>query len=372
MQINFKRIILISFGMLLFSNLYAQDSLFIKGQILGDKIDNLTLALSDITTSPPVVTTAKSGVDGSFSFKVPSAKLAIYRLYLTADNFLMLLMTGQDINLKLNSEKLNLNPEIAGSDDTHILYEIANKSSLFDQQLDSINKVYGAARSNENLADQLPLLQSAYEQTAENQKEVLRQSLMANPASPSALFFIDKLDIDADLAVYEKVAGSLFAKFPDYKLVSELHSRVELEKKLQPGNPAPEIIMPDQDGKLIKLSSMRGKVVLIDFWASWCSPCRRENPEVVRIYNRFKDKGFDIYGVSLDRDAKSWHNAIASDSLAWTHVGDMKYWQTEGALAYGVKSIPHTVLIDRNGIIIARKFRSKALEEKLEEIFGKD
>lgn len=328
------------------------------------------MALSDITINPPVVVTRISGPDGSFSFKMPFSRLAIYKLYSTSDNFIMLLVTGQSIDLQLNYEKLSLNPVISGSDDTRFLYEIAKKSMLFDNQLDSLNKAFGEARGNPELLEKLPLIQASYEQTVMKQKEAIRADLLSNSGSPATLFFIDKLDTDVDLDVYIKVSEALFFKFPEYKMVSDLKARVDLEKKLQPGNQAPEISLPDKDGKIVLLSSLRGKVVLIDFWASWCGPCRRDNPEIVKMYNRFKGKGFDIFGVSLDRDASAWLGAIEKDGLVWTQVSDLKYWQSEGAKAYGVSSIPHTALIDRDGIIIARKLRGKVLESKLEEIFG--
>ncbi|MFH1121723.1 MAG: AhpC/TSA family protein [Bacteroidota bacterium] len=351
---------------------FAQDSLFIRGKINGSNTANLTMALADIIVTPPSPVTGVTSQDGSFSFKIPAAKLAIYRLYLSGENFVMLLVTGQDIELFLNAEKLNLNPEIKGSDDTRILYEIAFMSSAYDKKLDSLNKAFGEARGNEQLLSRIPGIQAAYEQISIEQKVRLKEALVANPSSPSTLFFIDKMELDTDLDVYEKVSESLYIKYPDYKLVTDLKARVDLEKELRPGKTAPEITLPDQEGKPVKLSSLRGKVVLIDFWASWCSPCRRENPEVVRIYNRFKDRGFDIFGVSLDRDAAGWFGAIEKDGLVWTQVSDLKYWDSAAAKAYGVKAIPHTVLIDRDGKIIARKLRGKVLEEKLEELLGQN
>ncbi|KAF0198751.1 MAG: alkyl hydroperoxide reductase [Bacteroidetes bacterium] len=370
---NFSQRTITSIFCLLFTfTAFSQDSLFIKGRITGSNTGNQTLALSDIVVAPPVSVTTITGKDGSFSFTVPSSPLSIYRLYLSGENFIMLLVTGESIDLELNAEKLNLNPVIRGSEDTRILYDIAVMSSAYDKKLDSLNKAYGEARGSEQLQGRIPVIQAAYEQAVNEQKTRLKQALTTYPASPASLFFIDKLEIDTDLGIYSLVAGELYSKYPAHKLVADLKLRVDLEKELQPGKPAPEINLPDMDGKPVKLSSLRGKIVMIDFWASWCSPCRRENPEVVRIYNRFKDKGFDIYGVSLDRDANGWFGAIAKDGLVWTQVSDLKYWESAGAKAYGVKAIPHTVLINREGKIIARKLRGKALEDKLEELLGKD
>jgi len=133
------------------------------------------------------------------------------------------------------------------------------------------------------------------------------------------------------------------------------------------GEVAPEIALPDTQGKINKLSSLRGKYVLIDFWAAWCGPCRREAPNLVRIYNKYKEKGFEIYGVSLDRDKNSWLGAIESDNLDWVHVSDLKYWQSDVVGLYGFSGIPYTVLIDREGKIIAKGLRGEQLENKLAE-----
>ena len=127
--------------------------------------------------------------------------------------------------------------------------------------------------------------------------------------------------------------------------------------------------MPDTTGKIVKLSSMRGKYVLVDFWAKWCGPCRGENPNVVRVYNKYKDKGFTVYGVSLDRNKEDWLKAIHEDNLTWTHVSDLKFWQSEAAKIYSINAIPFSVLLDPNGVIIAKNLRDLALEAKLAEIF---
>ncbi len=136
------------------------------------------------------------------------------------------------------------------------------------------------------------------------------------------------------------------------------------------GGEAPEIVQNSITGEPLSLSSLRGKVVLIDFWASWCRPCRKENPHVKKLYSQYKDKGFDIYAVSLDRKQGAWANAIKVDGLPWHHVSDLKGWSSGAAKLYGVTSIPQTVLIDRNGKILARNLRGPALDQKLAEIFG--
>ncbi|MEL6593823.1 MAG: TlpA disulfide reductase family protein [Bacteroidota bacterium] len=149
-----------------------------------------------------------------------------------------------------------------------------------------------------------------------------------------------------------------------------IERKAEMAKKLATGAVPPEISLPNPDGKVLSLSDMRGKVVLLDFWASWCRPCRAENPNVVRVYNKYKNKGFEILGISLDRTKDAWVKAIADDGLTWKHVSDLQFWNCEAAKDYSVGSIPATFLLDREGKIIAKNLRGPALEAKLAEVLG--
>jgi LPXTG-motif cell wall-anchored protein len=172
----------------------------------------------------------------------------------------------------------------------------------------------------------------------------------------------------------EELVGSLnemIKKFPGNDDIVNIKNSVEAQiKKSLSGKPAPEISLPDTEGKEVKLSSFRGKYVLVDFWASWCGPCRRENPTVVEAYNRFRDKNFTVLGVSLDKQKEPWLKAIVDDQLNWTHISDLKYWQSEVVPLYGIQGIPFNVLVDPDGKIVAENLRGAALEQKLGEILG--
>ncbi|MBC7572441.1 MAG: redoxin domain-containing protein [Spirosoma sp.] len=187
-------------------------------------------------------------------------------------------------------------------------------------------------------------------------------------ASLVSLFALNFIDINTDFDTYDQLAQRFQKEKPDSPNAKALIGRVARIKGVMVGSEAPEIALSDTTGAVVPLSSLRGKYVLLDFWASWCGPCRSENPNVVRMYDKYKDKGFAIYSVSLDKDKESWVRAIRNDRLTWTHVSDLKYWQSEAAQKYGVQGIPATFLLDKDGKIIAKNLRGPALEQKLEEI----
>ncbi len=149
-----------------------------------------------------------------------------------------------------------------------------------------------------------------------------------------------------------------------------LESRLMLAKKLSIGQTAMDFTQNDVEGNPVSLSSYRGKYVLLDFWASWCGPCRAENPNVLKAYNKYKDKNFDVLAVSLDENRKAWIKAIKDDGMPWVQVSDLKGWKSQVATQYGIKAIPQNFLIDPNGIIIAKNLRGEELLKKLAELFN--
>lgn len=150
--------------------------------------------------------------------------------------------------------------------------------------------------------------------------------------------------------------------------VKDLDGIIKQLENVQIGKVAPEFSLPDTAGVSVSLSDFKGKYVLLDFWASWCPPCRRENPNVVKAFNEYKDKNFTIVGISLDKDKSKWMKAIADDNLAWTHLSDLKYWDSEIPALYGVRGIPANVLLDPDGVIVAKNITGEDLHKKLKEV----
>ena len=159
-----------------------------------------------------------------------------------------------------------------------------------------------------------------------------------------------------------EVQGSFYGKY----LLNYIN-----EKKIGSiGSPAIEFVQADTSGNPVALSSFKGKYVLVDFWASWCGPCRKENPNLVAAFNRFRDKNFTVLGVSLDNNRDRWLKAIVDDQLHWTQVSDLQYWQNEVAVKYKIQTIPQNLLIDPNGMIVGKNLRGQDLELKLCELLG--
>lgn len=189
------------------------------------------------------------------------------------------------------------------------------------------------------------------------------------PDSPVAAFFLYRyftyqLPLDGLKATRAKLAPSL-ANCP---YVTDLDAIIKQLENVQIGKTAPEFSLPDTAGVAVSLSDFRGKYVLLDFWASWCPPCRRENPNVVKAYQDYKDKNFTIVGISLDNNKDKWMKAIADDQLTWTHLSDLKYWDSEIPALYGVRGIPANVLLDPNGVIIAKNITGEELHSKLKDV----
>jgi peroxiredoxin len=210
----------------------------------------------------------------------------------------------------------------------------------------------------------------AYHQAAQSEDFKIDSFIAANPSSIVSAYILyrdysyrlGKEEIDAYVALLD---SSLY----DTQYVEVLNDLSALLERIAIGKPAPDFEAPDADGNIVKLSDRLGKgYVLIDFWASWCGPCRRENPNIVKVYNQYKSKGFDVFGVSLDKDKEAWLKGIAEDKLTWTHVSDLRFWDSAPAKLYGVRAIPSNVLVDKDGVIVARNIRGEQLGKTLAEL----
>ena len=193
--------------------------------------------------------------------------------------------------------------------------------------------------------------------------------LAAHPASPVAAYFVVKdFAYKLDLEGMKAVRVQLDASLAGSEYVNQIESMISRMEKVQVGSIAPDFTLPDVDGNPVSLSSFRGKYVLVDFWAAWCPDCRKENPNIVAAWEKYKDKNFAVLGVSLDRKRDQWLAAIEKDNLTWTQVSDLKYWDSEAAVLYCIRWIPMSFLIDPEGKIVSIGLEGEELHNKLEEL----
>ena len=252
--------------------------------------------------------------------------------------------------------------------------KVQKDKQIFEQRLNESNQdgrnIY--TQSQSIVSGIVQQYQTMYNRESDKNSQKLKNMLLDNKDDIAVLMFLDNFPREKYAALHNEVVMALHEKYPDHQLVKEKYA-VETSPATATsiGAIAPDLAFPDPDGNIRKLSDLRGKVVLLDFWASWCRPCRGENPHVVAMYQKYHDKGFEVFSVSLDRDKESWKRAIAADGLVWpNHVSDLKYWSSEAARTYGVSSIPSTFLLDQNGRIIAKNLRGEALSNALKQLFG--
>jgi len=252
--------------------------------------------------------------------------------------------------------------------------KVQKEKQTFEQRVNESNQEGRAiyTQSQNIISGIVQQYQTMYNQESDKNSQKLKNLLLANKDDIAVLMFLDNFPREKHAALHNEVVMALYAKYPEHQLVKERYAiETSPATATSVGAIAPDLAFPDPDGNVRKLSDLRGKVVLLDFWASWCRPCRGENPHVVAMYQKYHDKGFEVFSVSLDRDKESWKRAIAADGLVWpNHVSDLKYWSSEAARIYGVSSIPSTFLLDQDGRIIAKNLRGEALSKALQQIFG--
>ncbi len=329
-------------------NVSAQKNSVIQGKLLNN--NGLSKVYMQDLMTKKYIDSATIDATNRFKFDFHIDKAGFYMLEFETSKSLFLIVEPNDkltVEFDLQDE---LNPKIEGAESSKIIYEINKKSAEYDADIERFKK-----------------------EIQRKKKEYIKKTISENLGSLASVLLIGNLDYNEDKDLIEALDRELYKKYPENAMVQELHQTLSgsgQNAQLNIGDKAPEIDLPNPEGKNIKLSSLRGKYVLVDFWASWCGPCRRESPNLVKLYQKYKSKGLEIYSVSLDKSESAWKRAIKNDKLdSWIHVSDLQYWNSAAAKLYHIKGIPNTVLLNKEGIIIAKGLRGEELADKLAEIF---
>ena len=319
------------------------------------------------------IDSAVVGNKGEFFIMKKAKEMNYYRLRFNdkknnkIESLFLLTDSSEKINLQVKGASFTDNTVIKGSKESARLANLIVRVNSLQKSGDSLNVIYNNA-SDLDKNQLAPRFNEIIAKKNEGLQNYVRKVIDEDPTSLVALEAVGRLDNVQDRAYFKKVADGLAKAHPKNPFAANFVASINVPGQISIGDEAPELALPDPEGKIFKLSSLRGKYVLIDFWASWCRPCRMENPVVVAAYQKYKDKGFTVLGVSLDRDKTSWTNAIAQDNLTWPHISDLQFWQSEAAKLYGVSSIPKCFLLDKEGKIIAMDLRGPALEATLSQI----
>lgn len=312
--------------------------------------------------------TASISREGTFRFQGEITAPDVFRLSLTENNALLMVIDARCIEVRCDANSLQQSCEVKGSEASADLEKLMVITGRYQEEIASVEKKFMAAQEA-GKADSLIVFQEKYFDLNSAYKRDVKEFIRQYPASftgPYAAYAMlgeeDAEFVDSALVVFnESIPGS--------KYVQLLNERAARSNTVSVGALVPEINLPQPDGTPLSLSSLKGEYVLLDFWASWCRPCREENPNMVKLYQRYKSKGFEILGISLDESKEQWLEAIREDQLPWRHVSDLKGVNSAAVRLYQVQAIPMTVLLDEEGRMIALNLRGPSLESKLEELF---
>jgi peroxiredoxin len=347
----------------------------LEGLVSGYHNAPINLLNQNIGQGKTPVAVINTNEKGEFKADVSIPFKDYYYFQLNNGQGINLVLKGNDsIKIYTDAKNVLFICNIIGSTDSERMKEFYQKYVPFKQFQDSLRLVFMNDKSQEQA------INAVFQPKAQEFYTFRNNYIQFNANSPALLAALSAINTDSEFELYQQVVTQLQKSFSESPTVNNLGKQMmqlkqqkEQNQLLAPGKPAPEIIVPGLNGDTLKLSDLKGKVVLVDFWASWCGPCRRENPNVVKAYQKYSKDGFTVFSVSFDKPGQKarWEQAIKQDGLIWPYHGsELNGFNNQAARDYGVRGIPFTVLIDREGNIIAVKLRGAQLEAELQKIFG--
>jgi len=341
----------------------------ISGKLSNNQVEKIYLEeLSP--TKIDIKDSAEINKDGQFTLYSKISDAGFYRLRTATNNAVVLILdSAQNISIEADASDLNGTCKVDGSQDSKAFQEMnvfLKSNAQFRDSLQQVFKQFNYHPDQDSIGKALEI---QYNKSLGELTDYVKDFIDKNTESFVCLAAIEQLNPDTDFEYFKKVNDALSKKYPNSEYVKGVSKKISDLSKLSVGSVAPDFMLYTPNGSPLSLSSLKGKSVMIDFWASWCKPCRMENPNVVRLYNIYKNKGFEILGVSLDQDKNAWLQAIQQDGLTWLHISDLAAWKSMVVPLYNITGIPLTVLIDKEGKILAKNLRGVELEKKLAEIF---
>jgi len=352
----------------IFASCSSEPGFVLKADIEGS--DSITFVLQKREAGQLVTLDSATSKGGSFKMEgAVTFPEQVQLIALNTRNRTSFYLENSNITITGKLDSL-FDAKVTGSktNDEYLAYVELNKP--LSEKYQALVTEYQAARAQNDEKKMTEIRDQAMEVEGEMEKTQL-DFIKNNPSSYITPSLLRSLSYQMTGAQIEEAVAALDTNVAKVPVIQELKARAVALKAVAVGQKAPDFTQNDVDGNPVSLSSKVGsKLLLIDFWAAWCGPCRQENPHVVSVFKEFNKKGFDVFGVSLDQSKEDWVKAIADDKLTWTQVSDLQYWNNAAAKLYAVNSIPANFLLDENGVIIATNLRGEALYNKVKEVLG--